>query len=722
MNHLFPFQCNYSITFNAPVKTNLPPIIPLVKEEQVQQQEVDRLHFNFTRIVPREVEDTKLKGLKESLAVGVSEGDAYHNVDAKASTFEDSIVEQIQRIVDLFLRGDITVEGLKIKKHLIVEEYLLQNPSKRTNLVHLDAESIDSLLHSSKISKIGSNPPSAPKAEPNDLAIDGSSKLLWVRNSNNDLKLFNTIDSLKISEKKSILDDKTSSENQTFIKSHSRSVDGDYVADTGPFDSYRGNLPWEKKQIFGKAPGIRDFARGFNWDAIARKMDLKIADYYGGEGSIGGWNDPTIADALLLNKQHVDSSHKNRGGLTSIKDTFYDTLNTLTGEFLRLIKYTPHKGQNAYGIFTNSNPDKSEGEYFESSMSGLTAYTMKETPEQWLDQSVELIAPGRRRVLDNFADSLLYVNRLYNEELGIRVRKVPAHTPHFINSTVMEELQQRFSREFAETSSHRVRHSRDMQYAFSYYYFLLGATRRRSIQEVFEEFDTDHSATLSDRELRTLLSRLGPVPVQYSRVQQLHRVLHNCSLHHPVPSVPTPPYERYADSTLPPITLALIEQCTDVQDIMAPLRKVSRFQVSEQSDAAVHFKMISSNLSKVVTMLDEVRKEPRKFVCLNNNLDPEGSDNSMILALLQDTYEALYPEPSTFELPPNFRNRFLYVHELEEWRMWRDAVRIAVYSCFAVLVFISVSSFWGTSIQNCRRRWCQRRRRPPLEKVVVCPV
>ena len=57
-------------------------------------------------------------------------------------------------------------------------------------------------------------------------------------------------------------------------------------------------------------------------------------------------------------------------------------------------------------------------------------------------------------------------------------------------------------------------------------------------------------STWSDRELRTLLAQTGDTPVQYHRLQELHAALINCSQQHPVKPVPTPPYERYADSHL----------------------------------------------------------------------------------------------------------------------------------------------------------------------------
>jgi hypothetical protein len=54
-----------------------------------------------------------------------------------------------------------------------------------------------------------------------------------------------------------------------------------------------------------------------------------------------------------------------------------------------------------------------------------------------------LLSPGRKP-RDTFAESLLYVNRLYNQEFGFEPRKVPAHMPHLINIDIMEHLQARY--------------------------------------------------------------------------------------------------------------------------------------------------------------------------------------------------------------------------------------------------------------------------------------
>lgn len=49
----------------------------------------------------------------------------------------------------------------------------------------------------------------------------------------------------------------------------------------------------------------------------------------------------------------------------------------------------------------------------------------------------------------------------------------------------------------------------------------------------------------------------------------------------------------------------------------------------------------------------------RKFICINDNLDPAREEENVIVRmLLQELYEALLPLPSSFELPPGVANRY----------------------------------------------------------------
>ena len=102
----------------------------------------------------------------------------------------------------------------------------------------------------------------------------------------------------------------------------------------------------------------------------------------------------------------------------------------------------------------------------------------------------------RRRLLDTFSSSLLHVSRIYNKEFGYLARKVPAHMPHFVDRDVISEMQSRFWTYFNATSGHKIRHPEDMQFAFSYNYYMIGVKDNLNISTVFEDVDTDHSGNL----------------------------------------------------------------------------------------------------------------------------------------------------------------------------------------------------------------------------------
>jgi hypothetical protein len=104
----------------------------------------------------------------------------------------------------------------------------------------------------------------------------------------------------------------------------------------------------------------------------------------------------------------------------------------------------------------------------------------------------------------------------------------------------------RFPDEWDETSSHRVRSSNDMQYSFSYFYYIMGQKLNVSAGDVFDEMDTDLSGVLSDRELRTLATRLYDLPVDAATLSQLEEMLINCSASSHSPSSSSVVYNETA--------------------------------------------------------------------------------------------------------------------------------------------------------------------------------
>lgn len=80
----------------------------------------------------------------------------------------------------------------------------------------------------------------------------------------------------------------------------------------------------------------------------------------------------------------------------------------------------------------------------------------------------------------------------------------------------------------------------------------------------------------------------------------------------------------------------------------------------------------------------------RKFVCLNDNLDPkQESENAMVRAVLRDFYHSFFPLPSKFELPPDMRNRFLHISELNNWKESRGKLRIAAILAVVTLCLLT---------------------------------
>ncbi|XP_054974186.1 N-acetylglucosamine-1-phosphotransferase subunits alpha/beta [Sorex araneus] len=335
-----------------------------------------------------------------------------------------------------------------------------------------------------------------------------------------------------------------------------------------------------------------------------------------------------------------------------------------------------------------------------------------------LQTQLEYLPDSRRtgrQLKDTFADSLRYVNKILNSKFGFTSRKVPAHMPHMIDRVVMQELQDMFPEEFDKTSFHKVRHSEDMQFAFSYFYYLMSAVQPLNISQVFDEVDTDQSGVLSDREIRTLATRIHDLPLSLQDLTGLEHMLINCSKTLPsnitqLNNIP-PTQEAYYDPNLPPVTKNLVTNCKPVTDkIHKAYKDKNKYRFEIMGEEEIAFKMIRTNVSHVVGQLDDIRKSPRKFVCLNDNIDHNHKDAQTVKAVLRDFYESMFPIPSQFELPREYRNRFLHMHELQEWRAYRDKLKFWTHCVLATLIMFTIFSFFAEQLIALKRKIFPRRR------------
>jgi UDP-N-acetylglucosamine-lysosomal-enzyme len=175
---------------------------------------------------------------------------------------------------------------------------------------------------------------------------------------------------------------------------------------------------------------------------------------------------------------------------------------------------------------------------------------------------------------------------------------------------------------------------------------------------------------LSARELRTLAARIYPLPLDRTVLKKLEKALINCSLS----MVMTPPRfeENNSKSALPVVTESLLSACDEIINLLNDSKKTTKkYKHETLGDDDIAFKMISNNATAVLRQLDNIRANKKKFICLNDNID-HSQDATIVRALLVDFYESFFPTPSQFELPSDYRNRYLYIDELRDWKKQRE--------------------------------------------------
>lgn len=172
------------------------------------------------------------------------------------------------------------------------------------------------------------------------------------------------------------------------------------------------------------------------------------------------------------------------------------------------------------------------------------------------------------------------------------------------------------------------------------------------------------------------------------------------------------------NTTQPRITKELVLNCDGLSKVL--LRKLKsnvkyKFEVNTKPYKYSNFKMLTSNVSQVVDVLDSLRRSPRfvyiiallhtqlfifiiffphrKFNCINDNMDTtvqSDDDNKLIRALLDDFYLSLFPSPSPVELPQHYRNRFRSLDEYSVWLASKLKIMIALYALCCVMLLTGV--------------------------------
>lgn len=154
--------------------------------------------------------------------------------------------------------------------------------------------------------------------------------------------------------------------------------------------------------------------------------------------------------------------------------------------------------------------------------------------------------------------------------------------------------------------------------------------------------------------------------------------------------------QQHGYGELPLITESLLRACGPIIKQLNDSKKAeNKFKHEIVGEDDITFKMIKNNATHVLLQLDEVRKNRKKFICLNDNIEHAKGNSTLVKSLLVDFYESLFPLPSQFELRNNLRNRFLYVDDLKAWKKEKRRLEFFSGGIFAGgMVVVLIWFFW----------------------------
>ncbi len=188
------------------------------------------------------------------------------------------------------------------------------------------------------------------------------------------------------------------------------------------------------------------------------------------------------------------------------------------------------------------------------------------------------------------------------------------------------------------------------------------------------------------------MTKFNEIPLKSGAIEKFLEQLRNCSrmLDNSTSASRLPSDCQYGYD-LPPITETLVRNCEPImKQLNKTKKKESKFKHEIVGEEDIAFKMIKNNATHVLKQLDEIRKNKKKFICLNDNIDHDKVNASVVKGILVDFYESLFPTQSQFELQNNVKNRFLYVDELKSWKNEQRQLNFISDSILMVVLLVVV--------------------------------
>ena len=299
-------------------------------------------------------------------------------------------------------------------------------------------------------------------------------------------------------------------------------------------------------------------------------------------------------------------------------------------------------------------------------------------------------APAGRRLLDMYSESLRFTSSLFNARFGHTSRKTAAHAPLLMDKHVVQEIVSTWPDQFEATSRHRFRHPLDLQYQFTYVYYVLSEPAPLDVPAFFQQMDLDGDGYLDMDEINYLAYALNknarPKP---GAREELVRALHesqtalegrpqsnaqgasgtgqsridNAKLAKILVKATIPPPDQVS------ISLDAFVRTKIVVDALKTLnsgKKKYRATVEPNPDKDVCFIMLTEDFAAATRSLDNCRAKAPKFICINDDVKTESNKADRAREARRQFYQSYFPKPCPFELTKG-ENPYLHVQPLHEY-------------------------------------------------------
>ena len=235
----------------------------------------------------------------------------------------------------------------------------------------------------------------------------------------------------------------------------------------------------------------------------------------------------------------------------------------------------------------------------------------------------------QRKLLD-YGSSLRYTHQLYVDLFGSYNKKAKAiaHMPHFINKSIMKQVQDELRNEYKITSSHKFRAKNDIQMAFAYFYYIIHKKQVYNAKQYWiDHIDHNHNNQLDFYEsiyLSVYLNNGIRINLNETYFKNITQVID---------------YDTFLNST------------TLQHDLLHKISNEQQYKYEEVSLDQVDFYMISTNNHTIVQKrLDEIIANKHKFICLNDDMNHTHDIQQELHHVIQSFYQTLYPIPSPYEI------------------------------------------------------------------------